>query len=106
MLSPTNYYQSKAAKRSPDHERTTKVIAIFKASRNNYGSRKIKVELKKLGLIVSRRRIMNKGLCREEGQEICKEITGRKGFGWKEWDSKIVYEGWQLYNDYQIRYCI
>ena len=29
---------------------------------------------------------------------------GRKGFGWKEWSSQLVYEGWRLYNDYQIRY--
>ncbi|SNT19142.1 Transposase InsO and inactivated derivatives [Anaerovirgula multivorans] len=34
-----------------------KVIEIFKASRNNYGTRKIKIELKKLGLTVSRRKI-------------------------------------------------
>ncbi|PLT32990.1 hypothetical protein CUU64_16285 [Bacillus sp. V5-8f] len=33
------------------------VIEIFQASRQNYGTRKIKVELKKRGLIVSRRRI-------------------------------------------------
>lgn len=53
----TYYYQSKAANRSSDDEITPKVIAIFKAKRNNYESRKIKVELKKLGLIVSRRKI-------------------------------------------------
>ena len=34
-----------------------RIIEIFKASRNNYGARKIKVELAKLGLSVSRRRI-------------------------------------------------
>ena len=33
------------------------MIEIFHASRQNYGTRKIKVELKKRGLIVSRRRI-------------------------------------------------
>jgi len=33
------------------------VIEIFKASRNNYGTRKIKVELEKLGYSVSRRKI-------------------------------------------------
>ncbi|PAE22683.1 hypothetical protein CHI10_21920 [Bacillus sp. 7894-2] len=33
------------------------VVDIFHASRQNYGTRKIKVELKKRGLIVSRRRI-------------------------------------------------
>lgn len=34
-----------------------KVKDIFKKSKNNYGSRKIKIELAKLGLIVSRRKI-------------------------------------------------
>jgi len=38
-------------------EVSPKIIEIFKASRNNYGTRKIKVELKKLGYIVSRRKI-------------------------------------------------
>ena len=38
----TYYYESKA-KESTD-EITSKVIDIFKASRNNYGTRKIKVE--------------------------------------------------------------
>lgn len=51
----TYYYESKA-KESTD-EITPKVIEIFKVSRNNYGTRKIKVELKKAGYIVSRRKI-------------------------------------------------
>lgn len=51
----TYYYESKA-KETTD-EITPKIIKIFKASRNNYGTRKIKVELKKLGYIVSRRKI-------------------------------------------------
>lgn len=51
----TYYYESKA-KESTD-ETTPKVINIFRASRNNYGTRKIKVELKKVGYIVSRRKI-------------------------------------------------
>ncbi len=50
----TYYYESKA-KDSLD-EITPKVIDIFKSSRNNYGTRKIKVELKKAGYIVSRRK--------------------------------------------------
>ena len=33
-----------------------------------------------------------------------RKSQGRKGFGWKEWDSKVIYEGWGLYNDYRIRY--
>ena len=51
----TYYYESKA--KVLTDEITTKVIEIFKASRNNYGTRKIKVELKKLDLVVSRRKI-------------------------------------------------
>jgi len=51
----TYYYESKA-KETTD-EITPRIIKIFKASRNNYGTRKIKVELKKLGYIVSRRKI-------------------------------------------------
>ncbi len=51
----TDYYESKS-KELPD-EITLKVIEIFKASRNNYGNRKIKVEFKKQGFIVSRRKI-------------------------------------------------
>ena len=51
----TYYYESKVNK-STD-EITTMVIEIFKSSRNNYGTRKIKIELKELGHIVSRRKI-------------------------------------------------
>jgi putative transposase len=51
----TYYYESKAT--SIKDEVSPKIIEIFKASRNNYGTRKIKVELKKLGYIVSRRKI-------------------------------------------------
>lgn len=48
----TYYYESKA--RESKDEITPKVLEIFKASRNNYGTRKIKVELKKPGFTVSR----------------------------------------------------
>ncbi len=41
----TYYYESKD--KSSTNETTPKVISIFKSSRNNYGNRKIKVELKK-----------------------------------------------------------
>ena len=33
-----------------------------------------------------------------------RKAQGRKGFGWKEWSSQIIYDIWGLYNDYQIRY--
>ncbi|WMM26098.1 IS3 family transposase [Tissierella sp. MB52-C2] len=56
QVSRSTYYYESKAKESTD-EVTPKVIDIFKASRNNYGTRKIKVELKKAGYIVSRRKI-------------------------------------------------
>ena len=40
-----------------EKELSDKIKDIFKKSKNNYGTRKIKVELSKLGLIVSRRKI-------------------------------------------------
>lgn len=49
------YYKRKNKRINSDIEEA--IINIFKASRNNYGSRKIKVELKKLGHIVSIRKI-------------------------------------------------
>jgi putative transposase len=51
----TYYYEAK--ERAKEDDITSDVIEIFQASRQNYGTRKIKVELKKRGLIVSRRRI-------------------------------------------------
>ena len=51
----TFYYE---VKERPDESHIVKeIIDIFKASRNNYGTRKIKVELAKRKLTVSRRRI-------------------------------------------------
>ena len=51
----TYYYESK---KEPENDSLNKeIIKVFKASRNNYGTRKIKIELEKKGLIVSRRRI-------------------------------------------------
>jgi len=51
----TYYYEAKV---NPDEcNLATKIVDIFKASRNNYGTRKIKIELKKQDLQVSRRRI-------------------------------------------------
>lgn len=51
----TYYYE---AKRKPDETAlSAEITEIFKASRNNYGTRKIKKELMKTGKQVSRRRI-------------------------------------------------
>ncbi|CAM3815616.1 hypothetical protein GCM10009865_51960 [Aeromicrobium ponti] len=52
----TYYYETKEQSKSED-ELTATVIDIFHKSRQNYGTRKIKHELKKLGIVVSRRRI-------------------------------------------------
>ena len=49
------YYQRKNKRK--DIELENHIIKIFKESKNNYGSRKIKVELQKLGYQVSLRRI-------------------------------------------------
>lgn len=49
------YYQRK--NKREDKELENHIIRIFKESRNNYGSRKIKVELQKLGYQVSLRKI-------------------------------------------------
>lgn len=51
----TYYYEAKI-KPSGD-ELSSKVVEIFQANRQSYGTRKIKVELKKQGFTVSRRRI-------------------------------------------------
>lgn len=44
-------------KKHDDSDLINLIKEIFKNSRNNYGSRKIKIELAKLGHIVSKRRI-------------------------------------------------
>ncbi len=51
----TFYYEAKA--KQDESELTVNIIDIFKASRNNYGTRKIKSDLKDRNLIASRRRI-------------------------------------------------
>lgn len=52
------YAKNKPAKKyNAEEELTQHIKEIFKNSRNNYGSRKIKVELKKKGIIASKRRI-------------------------------------------------
>lgn len=57
----TYYYQMSLRENDVQQQQEQELMAaienIFKASRNNYGTRKIKVELKKQGLIVSRRKI-------------------------------------------------
>ncbi|MEK4936036.1 IS3 family transposase [Bacillus sp. FSL K6-0042] len=61
----TYYYEAKQAQDTVD-ELSPLVKEIFRESRQNYGTRKIKVELKKVGYVISRRRIgrimQNQGL--------------------------------------------
>ena len=49
------YYKRKNKRQ--DIRLESEIIRIFKESKNNYGSRKIKIELEKLGYQVSRKRI-------------------------------------------------
>ena len=49
------YYESKAKK--DESQLVADIVEIFRRSRNNYGTRKIKQELNKMGQQVSRRRI-------------------------------------------------
>lgn len=51
----TYYYESKPKK--DETQLITDIVEIFRRSRNNYGTRKIKQELRKIGQQVSRRRI-------------------------------------------------
>lgn len=51
----TYYYEAK--QKTDKSDLTVAIIDIFKASRNNYGTRKIKRELAKINMRVSRRRI-------------------------------------------------
>ncbi len=56
MARSTYYYEAKI-RDEQEEELTAQIVDIFNKSRQNYGQRKIKVELKKLGWTVSRRRI-------------------------------------------------
>ena len=55
-ISRSTYYYEASLKTSNSKLENT-VISIFKESRNNYGTRKIKIELAKIAYIVSRRKI-------------------------------------------------
>ncbi|MEJ9152475.1 IS3 family transposase, partial [Bacillus smithii] len=57
QLSRSTYYYEAKEQVNKEDELTAAILEIFKKSRQNYGTRKIKYELKKLGIIASRRRI-------------------------------------------------
>lgn len=61
----TYYYEADIRDNQEEEKLTKQIVTIFKASRNNYGQRKIKKELQKLGWTVSRRRIGR--IMREQG---------------------------------------
>ncbi|BAB04054.1 transposase (06) [Halalkalibacterium halodurans C-125] len=56
MARSTYYYEAKI-RDDQDEELSELIVDIFKNSRDNYGQRKIKIELRKKGWTVSRRRI-------------------------------------------------
>lgn len=62
---PRSTYYYEAKERTSEDHITPEIIEIFGQSRRNYGTRKIKVELKKRGHVVSRRRIGR--IMREQG---------------------------------------
>jgi transposase InsO family protein len=53
----TYYYEEKGRKQEDEQSLKDDIVRIFKASRRNYGTRKIKIELEKEEKTVSRRRI-------------------------------------------------
>ncbi len=56
---PRSTFYYNPTPRKPDTVFENTVIAIFRKSRNNYGTRKIKKELQKAGMLASRNRIKN-----------------------------------------------
>lgn len=62
---PRSTYYYEAAKKPDESSLVAEIREIFRQSRDNYGTRKIKVELKKKDLTVSRRRIGR--IMKEEG---------------------------------------
>lgn len=54
---PRSSYYYEAKQKPKEDNLATEIREIFRQSRNNYGTRKIKVELHKKGFVVSRRRI-------------------------------------------------
>jgi putative transposase len=57
QLSRSTYYYEAKEETGSDDELIAAIIDIVHKSRQNYGTRKIKHELKKLGMVSSRRRI-------------------------------------------------
>ena len=65
QISRSTYYYEAKQQDNQEQELTKLIVQIFKDSHNIYGQRKIKVELRKLGWQVSRRRISR--IMKEQG---------------------------------------
>lgn len=57
QIQRSTYYYKAKERQGTESKRTETIIEIFQNSRQNYGTRKIKQELKKRGVTASRRRI-------------------------------------------------
>ncbi len=55
-ISRASYYYE-AAQKQDESELIKNIVDVYKASRNNYGTRKIKIDLEEREIFVSRRRI-------------------------------------------------
>lgn len=71
-LSRSSYYYE-ATQKSDESDLVERIKEIFRASRENYGTRKIKRELAKEGLLVSRRRIGR--IMKQEGLVSCYTVA-------------------------------
>ncbi len=56
-ISRASYYYYEAAQKQDESELIKNIVDVYKASRNNYGTRKIKIDLEEREIFVSRRRI-------------------------------------------------
>ena len=74
QLARSTYYYEAKIRDNEDEELSKLIITIFKESRDNFGQRKIKIELKKKKWTVSRRRIGR--IMKEQGRP-CFKIHSR-----------------------------
>lgn len=86
-ISRSSYYYE-AAQKSDESDLVERIKEIFRTSRENYGTRKIKKELAKEGFIVSRRRIGR--IMKQEGLVSCYTVAQFKPHVDKCNESKIA----------------
>jgi len=75
----TYYYKPEPAENEEEHKLEEAVVDIFTTSRNNYGTRKIKVELGKKTILVSRCKIGN--IIKKYGLVSTYTVAQYKGLG-------------------------